>query len=103
MASEANIRTRIRDLAKKELFRKVKTYRPSVSEERKRKNKSLDAIVKGFFITNLPVKINDKLWKDIQKITTEALRSKRSSVTEAIKKIFTGKDVTLLNCLWLTR
>ena len=92
MASTSHIKYRVRDLAKRELFRRCKSYRGSVSDDMKRKNKGLDARVRAFFQENLKhVKITDDLWRSIQKYTTEALRSKRSSVAEAVKKIFTGK------------
>ena len=93
MASKANIKYRVKDLARKELFKHVKTYRGAVSEERKRKNKIWEDFVRKFFVSSLPkVSITDELWRVIQKHTTEALRSKRSSVTEAMKRIVTGKD-----------
>ena len=99
MASKANIKYRVKDLARKELFKHVKTYRGAVSEERKRKNKIWEDYVRKFFVSSLPkVSITDELWRVIQKHTTEALRSKRSSVTEAMKRIVTGKDDEALLC-----
>ena len=59
--------------------------------------------MRKFFVSSLPkVSITDELWRVIQKHTTEALRSKRSSVTEAMKRIVTGKDNKpfMQNCCW---
>ena len=93
MASARNIKYKVKNLVKTEWFRKMKSYKMASSEEKKKDNEVNHKLLHDFFKErlNTPLPMESELWTSVQKYTTLALRSKRSSVTEAIKKLFTGK------------
>ena len=91
--SPRQIENNIKNIAKKELFRRLKSYKMFSSREKKEENEATHKYLLDFYRKRLdvPVEEGSVLWTGIQQYTTRALRSKRSSVTEAIKKLFIGK------------
>jgi hypothetical protein len=88
----AHILSRVKEIAKRQLFHRMKTYKMAVSPAKLQENWVQDKFVRQFFQQNLPeVHMTENVWKSIQKQTTKALRARRSSANEAVKKLFTGR------------
>ena len=86
----------VRTTAKTVLFHKLKVYKMPVSKEKMDMDRTKQRFVKECFEDNIQlfnknIDSDEYMWKKIQLTTTKALRAKRGSTSEAVKKLFGSK------------